>query len=169
MLTKGLTLMELMGPPAFLLDNWRSHMSDTYTLADVLQRDAKFSTLTKVIIEAGLTEKLRETGPFTIFAPTNEAFAKVPAETMADLLKPENKSMFADILKYHIIHGKVLTPEIAKLTTAKTIQGQEIKIDATNGIKINGARLQVRNFEASNGIIHAIDTVLAPAAAAKVN
>ena len=143
-------------------------MSDSYTLADVLQKDAKFSTLTKAISDAGLNDKLREAGPFTILAPTNAAFAKLPAETITDLIKPENKSMFAEILNYHIIHGKVMSADIAKLKTAKTIQGQEIKIDATDGIKINGARLQARNFEASNGIIHAIDTVLAPAATAKV-
>lgn len=143
-------------------------MADNYTLADVLQKDAKFSTLITAITEAGLSNKLKETGPFTIFAPTNEAFSKIPAETMTDLLKPENKSMFSDIVNYHIIHGKVMTNEIAKLHTAKTLQGQEIKIDATNGIKINDARLQARNFEASNGIIHAIDTVLAPAATAKI-
>ncbi|MEK7725129.1 MAG: fasciclin domain-containing protein [Acidobacteriota bacterium] len=143
-------------------------MADTYTLADVLQKDTKFSTLVDAINTAGLSNKLRETGPFTIFAPTNAAFSKIPSETMTDLLKPENKSMFADILSYHIIHGKVMTEEIAKLHTAKTLQGQEIKIDAVNGIKINGARLQARNMEASNGIIQAIDTVLSPAATAKI-
>jgi uncharacterized surface protein with fasciclin (FAS1) repeats len=144
-------------------------MSDNYTLVDLLQKDAKFSTIAKAISDAGLTEKLREAGPFTLLAPTNDAFAKVSAETMTDLRKPENKSMFADILKYHVIHGKNMTTDITKLKTAKTLQGQEIKIDATDGIKINGARLQARNVEASNGIIHAIDTVLAPAAAAKVS
>lgn len=144
-------------------------MPDNYTLADVLQKDAKFSTLVKALSDAGLTDKLRETGPFTILAPTNEAFAKLPTELMTDLLKPENKSKFAGILSYHLIHGKVMSEDIAKLTTAKTLQGQEIKIDVTNGIKINGARLQARNFEASNGIIHAIDTVLAPAATATVS
>lgn len=143
-------------------------MSDNYTLDDVLKKDAKFSTLVQAISDAGLNDKLRESGPFTIFAPTNAAFAKLPTEIMSDLLKPENKSKFAGILSYHLIHGKVMSDEIAKLKTAKTLQGQEIKIDMANGIKINGARLQARNFEASNGIIHAIDTVLAPMATATV-
>ena len=144
-------------------------MADFYTLADVLGRDAKFSTFTKAISDAGLTAKLRETGPFTILAPTNEAFSKVPAETLADLQKPENKSMFVEILNYHILPGKLMSAEIGRLMVVKTLQGQEIKIDASNGIKINGARLQARNVDATNGVLHAIDTLLAPAATAKVS
>ena len=143
-------------------------MSDTYTLADVLPKNAKFSTFTQAITDAGLTEKLRETGPFTVFAPTNEAFAKLPAEILSDLLKPENKAKFVGILNYHIIKGKVLAAEIVKLKSATTIQGQELRIEANNGIKINGARLGARDLEVSNGIIHSIDTVLAAAAVVKV-
>lgn len=144
-------------------------MSDHYTLADVLGRDAKFSTFTKVISDAGLTAKLREPGPFTILAPTNEAFSKVPAETLTDLQKPENRSMLLEILNYHILPGKKMSAEIGRLMAVKTLQGQDIKIDATNGIKINGARLQARNVDATNGVLHAIDTLLTPAATAKVS
>lgn len=144
-------------------------MADFYTLADVLGRDAKFSTFTKAISDAGLTAKLRETGPFTILAPTNEAFSKVPVETLTDLQKPENKSKFVEILNYHILPGKIMSAEIGRLMVVKTLQGQEIKIDASNGIKINGARLQARNVDATNGVLHAIDTLLAPAATAKVS
>lgn len=138
-------------------------MSDNYTLADCLQRDAKFSLFAQAVSDAGLNDKLRETGPFTIFTPTNTAFAKLSPEIMTDLLKPENKAKFAEILSYHIIYGKVLTPEIIKLTSAQTVQGQELSIENRDGIKINGARLGARNFEASNGIIHSIDTLLTPA------
>lgn len=143
-------------------------MSDHYTLADVLQRDAKFSIFVKAISDAGLNDKLRESGPFTIFAPTNTAFSKLPPEIMTDLLKPENKAKFVGILNFHIIDGKVTSAEIAKLKSAQTLQGQQIKFDTTDSIKINGARLQARNVEATNGLIHSIDTVLAPAATAKV-
>lgn len=143
-------------------------MSDHYTLADVLGRDSKFSTFLTAINNAGLYDKLREVGPFTIFAPTNTAFAKLPAETMTDLLKPENKVRFAGILNYHIIQGKVTAAELIKLSTAKTLQGQPIKFETTDGIKINGARLQARNVDATNGLIHSIDTVLTPLATANM-
>jgi len=138
-------------------------MADHYTLDDVLRRDSKFSTFTQAISDAGLNDKLREIGPFTIFAPTNTAFAKLSAGILSDLLKPENKAKFVGILTYHIIEGKVMAAELAKITTAKTLQGQSLKIEATDGIKINGARLQARNVDATNGVIHTIDTVLAPA------
>ncbi len=143
-------------------------MSDHYTLADVIGRDSKFSTFTKAINDAGLYDKLREVGPFTIFAPTNTAFAKLPAETMTDLLKPENKAKFVGILSYHIIEGKVTAAELSKLKSAKSLQGQPINFETTDGIKINGARLQARNVDATNGLIHSIDTVLTPATTAKV-
>jgi len=143
-------------------------MSDTLNLVDSLMNNPKFSIFTKGVHDAGLVDLLNEPGPFTILTPTDEAFAKVPEGTMTDLGKPENKSSFAEVLKFHIIKGKIMSDEIAKLTTVKTIQGQEIKIDATNGIKINGAKLQARNLEATNGVIHAIDAVLAPAATAKM-
>ena len=139
-------------------------MFDNHTLAYVLQKDVKFTTLITAINDAGLMDKLRENGPFTILAPTDAAFAKLPAGMLTDLGKPENKSRFAEILKYHIIPGKVMAADMAKLKTARTIQGQELTIEASESIKINGARLQARNVEASNGVIHAIDTVLTPAA-----
>ncbi len=143
-------------------------MSDHYTLDDVLRRDSKFSTFTQAISDAGLNDKLRESGPFTIFAPTNTAFAKLSADILSDLRKPENKAKFVEILTYHIIQGKVMAAELAQITTAKTLQGQPLKIEATDGIKINGARLQARNVDATNGVIHTIDTVLAPAAISAV-
>ncbi|HUF05537.1 MAG TPA: fasciclin domain-containing protein [Aridibacter sp.] len=141
-------------------------MTDKLNLTDALQNDPKFSTLSKALEDAGLVETLSAAGPFTILAPTNEAFAKISEEAMTDLRKPENKSKFAEILKYHVIEGKVTSEDLAKLSTSKTIQGQEIKIDATDGIKINGSNLRARNMNASNGVFHAIDSVLTPAAAA---
>jgi len=143
-------------------------MSEKLNLVDSLLRDPQFSSLAKVLTDAGLVEQFKEAGPFTILAPTNDAFSKVAPDQLTDLGKPENKKKLVDLLKYHVVPGKVMSSDIVKLTTAKTLQGQDIKIDASDGIKINGAKLQTRNFEATNGVIHAIDTVLAPAAAAKI-
>jgi uncharacterized surface protein with fasciclin (FAS1) repeats len=144
-------------------------MSEQLNLIEKLQNDRKFSTFAKAIDDAGISDTLKGSGPFTILAPTNEAFNKVPGDTMISLEKPENKSKFAELLNYHIIPGKIMSDEIAKLTTAKTLQGREVKIDTTNGIKIDDSKLQARNIKATNGVIHAIDTVLAPAAAAKMS
>lgn len=141
-------------------------MTDKLNLTDALQNDPKFSTLSKALKDADLVETLNADGPFTVLAPTNEAFAKISEEALTDLKKPENKSKLAEILKYHVIEGKVMSEDLAKLSTSKTIQGQEIKIDATDGIKINGSNMRARNMTASNGVFHAIDTVLTPAAAA---
>jgi len=144
-------------------------MSEKLNLIEKLQSDQKFSTLTKAIDDAGLTDILKGSGPFTILAPTNEAFKKVPETTMLDLAKPENKSRFAELLNYHIIPGKMMSDEIAKLTTAKTLQGREVKIDTNDGIKIDDSKIQARNIKATNGVIHAIDTLLTPAAVAKMS
>lgn len=141
-------------------------MTDKLNLTDALQNDPKFSTLSKAIKDAGLVETLSAAGPFTVLAPTNEAFAKISEEAMTDLSKPENKSKLVEILKYHVIDGKVTSDDLGKLSTSKTLQGQEIKIDSTDGIKINGSNLRARNMNASNGMFHAIDAVLTPAAAA---
>jgi uncharacterized surface protein with fasciclin (FAS1) repeats len=140
-------------------------MFDNHTIAYVLQKDFKFSTLAKALTETGLLDKLRENGPFTLLAPTNEAFTKLAPDALRDLVKPENKSKLAEILNYHLIPDKFMAADIAKLKSAKTLQGQELKIETAESIKINGARLQARNVEASNGVIHAIDTVLVPSAA----
>lgn len=144
-------------------------MPEQLNLIEKLQSDQKFSIFAKAVNDAGLSDILKSDGPFTILAPTNEAFKKVPETTMANLAKPENKSRFAELLNYHIIEGKIMSEEIAKLATAKTLQGQEVKIDAKNGIKIDDSKLQARNMKATNGVIHAIDTVLAPAVAAKMS
>ncbi len=141
-------------------------MSDNYTLAEVIKRDSKFSKFIEAINDADFMEKLRETGPFTVFAPTNNAFAKIPEEILSDLRKPENKEKFRGILSYHVILGKIMSQDIAKMKTAKTLQGQELKIYVNDGVKINDARLQARDVDATNGVIHSIDTVLAPLAIA---
>ena len=143
-------------------------MFEKLNLVDTILKNSEFSTLGKAITIAGLAEALKATGPFTILAPTNDAFNKIPAEAMVDLMKPENKENLAEILKFHVLEGKLTSEEIGKLKTFKTLQGQEVKIDAADGVKINDARLQARNYEATNGFIHVIDTVLVLANTAKV-
>ena len=142
-------------------------MFDKINLVETISKHAEFSILSKVIAGSGLTNILKNKGPFTILAPTDEAFNKLPPEMLTGLLKPENKESLGSLLEYHVIPGKIMSADIAKLTTAKTVHGQEIKIDDADGIKINAAKLQGRNIEAMNGVIHAIDTVLALATTAK--
>ena len=142
-------------------------MFDKLNLVETILRHAEFSILTKMIGVSGLANILKNKGPFTILAPTDAAFNKLPPETLTSLMKPENKEGLGTLLEYHIIPGKLMSADIIKLMTAKTVLGQKIKINTYNDIKINGAKLQGRNIEAMNGVIHAIDTVLIPAKAAQ--
>lgn len=144
-------------------------MSEKLNIVETASQAGQFKTLIAAVTAAGLAETLSGAGPLTVFAPTDEAFAKVPAETLNDLLKPENKEKLTAILTYHVVSGKVTSTDVAKLTAAKTINGQELKIDATSGVKINEANVVTADVEASNGVIHIIDQVLMPAAAAAAN
>ncbi len=125
-----------------------------------------FSELAKALTAAGLVETLKGDGPFTVFAPTDEAFAKLPQELIGDLLKPENKDKLTAVLTFHVVSGKVMANQVVNMTEATTIQGQRLKIDAKDGVKINDATVIVTDIEASNGVIHVIDSVLLPATAA---
>lgn len=124
-----------------------------------------FNTLVAAVKAAGLVETLSGPGPFTVFAPTDDAFAKLPKETLTDLLKPENKQKLTDILTYHVVSGRVTAADVSKITEADTVNGQQIKINATSGVKINNATVTTADVEASNGVIHIIDSVLLPPAA----
>jgi uncharacterized surface protein with fasciclin (FAS1) repeats len=121
-----------------------------------------FKTLAAALQAGGLIETLKSAGPFTVFAPTDEAFAKLPAGTVETLLKPENKEKLVAILTYHVVAGKVLAADVVKLNSAKTVNGKEVKIDASNGVKINDATVTKADILTSNGVIHVIDTVLLP-------
>jgi len=122
-----------------------------------------FTTLVAAATAAGLVETLKSAGPFTVFAPTDEAFAKLPKSAVEDLLKPENEAKLAGILTYHVIPSKVMAADIAgKKMNVKTVQGSEIAVDASNGVMINNAKVVTADVEASNGVIHIIDTVLMP-------
>jgi uncharacterized surface protein with fasciclin (FAS1) repeats len=107
-----------------------------------------------------LTDTLRGDGPFTVFAPTDEAFAKLPKETLDALLK--DKAKLTAILTYHVVAGKVLAADVVKLAEAKTVQGQSVRISATDGVKVDNAKVVKTDVPATNGVIHVIDTVIIP-------
>lgn len=132
-------------------------------IVDTAAGAGKFTTLVTAVKAAGLVDTLKGNGPFTVFAPTDEAFAKLPKGTVEDLLKPENKQKLSDILKYHVVPGKVMSSDIAgKKTKAKTAQGQSVAIDATDGVTVAGANVVTADVSASNGVIHIIDKVIIP-------
>jgi uncharacterized surface protein with fasciclin (FAS1) repeats len=122
--------------------------------------NSDFSTLVTAIKAAGLVETLSGEGPFTVFAPTNAAFAKIPEATLNAVLA--DKERLTSILTYHLVAGKVMSGDVAGMERAKTVQGSNIKIDAEDGVMINNARVTKADIECSNGVIHVIDTVLMP-------
>jgi uncharacterized surface protein with fasciclin (FAS1) repeats len=122
-----------------------------------------FKTLAKALQAADLVETLKGAGPFTVFAPTDEAFAKLPAGTLDDLLKPENKAKLQRILTYHVVPGRVSSSEVVKLRTAKAVSGDAIAIKAGgDAVTVAGSRVVKTDVAASNGVIHVIDTVMLP-------
>ncbi len=122
-----------------------------------------FNTLVTAIKAAGLAETLSSPGPFTVFAPTDAAFAKLPKGTVEDLLKPENKAKLASILTYHVVSGKVMAADIAgKKSEPKTVNGQNLMINATKGVMVNNATVTTADIVADNGVVHVIDTVVMP-------
>jgi uncharacterized surface protein with fasciclin (FAS1) repeats len=132
-------------------------------IVDTAVGAGKFTTLVAAVKAAGLVETLKGTGPFTVFAPTDEAFAKLPKGTVDDLLKPENKAKLVGILTYHVLPSKVMAADIAgKTMDAKTVQGGTLAVDAKSGVKINGATVVTADVATTNGVIHIIDTVLLP-------
>lgn len=134
-------------------------MSD---IVDTAIQAGSFSTLVSAVKAAGLVDTLKGEGPFTVFAPTDEAFAKLPAGTVEGLLQDIPK--LKKILTYHVVSGKVMAADVVKLKSAKTVEGSEVKIDASNGgVKINNASVATPDVAADNGVIHVIDTVLLPA------
>lgn len=133
------------------------------TIVDVAASNPDFSTLVAAVKAAGLVDTLNGAGPFTVFAPTNAAFAKLPPGTLEDLLKPENKAKLAAILTYHVVAGKVLAADAVKLDKATTVNGADADINVEGGtVTIDGATITATDVAASNGVIHVIDTVMLP-------
>src|SRR4051812_4371904 len=124
---------------------------------------AKFNTLVAAVKAAGLVDTLKGPGPFTVFAPTDEAFAKLPAGTVESLLKPENKEKLQQILKYHVVAGKVMAKDVVKLSSAQTVEGGSLAVKTSGGkVTLNNANVTKTDIAASNGVIHIIDSVLLP-------
>lgn len=133
-------------------------------LADIIDTAVKagsFNTLVAAIKAANLVDTLKGAGPFTVFAPTDEAFAKLPKGTVDSLLKDIPK--LTEILTYHVVSGRVMAADMVKLKSAPTVEGSDVKIDASNGVKVNDAKVSTADVAADNGVIHIIDTVLMPA------
>ncbi len=133
-------------------------------IVDVAVGAGQFKTLVTAVQAAGLVDTLKGKGPYTVFAPTDAAFAKLPAGTVESLLKPENKARLVAVLTYHVVPGKVMSSDIAgKSTAVATVQGQSVKVDASmGGVKVDSAKVTSADIEASNGVIHVIDTVILP-------
>lgn len=132
-------------------------------IVDTAVAAGSFNTLAAALKAAGLVDTLKGKGPFTVFAPTDDAFAKLPAGTLDELLKPENKSKLLSVLTYHVVPGAVMSGEVVKMASAKTVQGQSVKIASKNGgVMIDNARVMTADVKASNGVIHVIDSVILP-------
>lgn len=135
----------------------------TKDIVDTAVSAGSFKTLTTALAAAGLVETLKGKGPFTVFAPTDEAFAKLPAGTVESLLKPANKQKLTAILTYHVVAGNVKAADVVKLSSAKTLNGKSVTIKTAGGkVLINGATVVKADIAATNGTIHVIDTVLMP-------
>ena len=132
------------------------------TIVGVAAGAGQFNTLVAAVKAAGLVDTLNGAGPFTVFAPTDEAFAKLPAGTVESLLKPENKDKLVAILTYHVLSGKVMAADV-KTMGAKTVNGKEVAVKVAAGkVTVGGAKIVKTDIPASNGVIHVIDTVLMP-------
>lgn len=135
------------------------------SIVEIASQDPQFSTLVTALQAAGLVETLEGEGPFTVFAPTNDAFAKLPAETLENLLKPENKQMLVDILTYHVTQGKLTAKDVVKLDgkTIKMVNNKPAMIEVKDSkVFIDGAQIIQTDIMAKNGVIHVIDTVMIP-------
>ena len=132
-------------------------------IVDTAVAAGSFKTLAAALQAAGLVDTLKGKGPFTVFAPTDEAFSKLPAGTVESLLKPENKEKLKAILLYHVVSGDVTAAQVVKLSSAKTVDGQDLKLSVNEGtVMVNNAKVVKADVLASNGVIHVIDTVLLP-------
>ena len=133
------------------------------TIVEIAAGAEDFSTLVAAVKAAGLVDVLSSKGPFTVFAPTNEAFAKLPEGTVESLLKPENKEKLIAVLKYHVVPGKVMAKDVVKVDSAKTAQGSSVTVTVEGKtVKVDNATVVKTDIEASNGVIHVIDAVIIP-------
>ena len=135
----------------------------TKDIVDTAVAAGNFKTLAAALQAAGLVDTLKGPGPFTVFAPTDEAFAKLPAGTVEELLKPENKEKLVAILTYHVVPGRVMAKDVMQLNSAKTVNGKSVTIADRNGaVMVDNAKVVQADIAASNGVIHVIDSVILP-------
>jgi uncharacterized surface protein with fasciclin (FAS1) repeats len=149
----ALTAAAAFAAPAFAQDK---------DIVDTAVAAGSFTTLVAAVQAAGLVDTLKGEGPFTVFAPTDAAFAALPAGTVEDLLKPENKDKLIAVLTYHVIPGKVMSTDLSEGLKAATVQGAEVTITLDGGAKVNGAVISAADVMATNGVIHVIDQVILP-------
>ncbi|MBA6289157.1 fasciclin domain-containing protein [Colwellia sp. MB3u-4] len=169
MLNKFIAVLSLMvASLAFMPAAFAGHHNEgdhgmKKDIVDVAAENGSFNTLVAAIKAAGLVDTLKSEGPFTVFAPTDEAFAKLPEGTVEMLLEPENKDKLASILTYHVVSGKVMSTDVVKIDSATSVQGEMLMVEVVDGnVMINNAKIIMADVKASNGVIHVIDTVLMP-------
>ena len=160
-----LSLLAVVGAqPLFAKMDVAEEAAKPANIVETAVAAGQFKTLAAALEAAGLIDALTGKGPFTVFAPTDEAFAKLPAGTVESLLKPENKEKLKSILLYHVVPGNVTAKQVMKLNgrTVKTLEGGAIKVSTTDGVTVDDVRVTKTDIQASNGVIHVIDTVLMP-------
>jgi uncharacterized surface protein with fasciclin (FAS1) repeats len=149
-------------------------MSDRLNLIETIAKEDKFSTFSRLLGTSGATSVFSGEGAFTVFAPTNDAFGKIPDQKMNELLNETNQTKLKALLSYHVLPGKWMAANLGSMQIRKSVTGQDVAFSDSNGLKVNGATIQARNIEATDGVIHQVDTVLsqppnAAVAAAKAN
>ncbi|MBR7888821.1 fasciclin domain-containing protein [Marinomonas sp. A79] len=163
MLKKLVALPLVIASFAFMSAAHADHHGMKKDIVDVAVENGSFTTLVAAVQAGGLVDTLKSKGPFTVFAPTDDAFAKLPKGTVEMLLKPENKDQLVAVLTYHVVPGNVMAADAMKVDSATTVQGQNLAINTTDGkVMINDATVVMADVKASNGVIHVIDTVLLP-------
>jgi uncharacterized surface protein with fasciclin (FAS1) repeats len=153
-------LLFLVGRMDLSADNHAGKKKNKADIVDTAVQAGSFDTLVEAVKAAGLVDTLKSEGPFTVFAPTDEAFDKLPAGTVEALLNDKEK--LAAILTYHVVPGKVMSGQVTRLSSATTVQGSDLRISTEGGVRINDANVIQADVETSNGVIHVIDTVLIP-------
>ncbi len=164
-LNKSVKLVSLAAAVVLVLSlgTFASPKPASKDIVDTAAAAGSFKTLAAALQAAGLIDTLKSKGPFTVFAPTDEAFAKLPAGTVDDLLKSENKAKLVAILTYHVVPGKVLAGQVTKMSSAKTVNGESLTISVNNGsLMVDNAKVVKTDILCSNGVIHVIDSVVLP-------
>jgi len=160
----SLKALALVIPFALAACAGQQEASSKKDIVDTAASAGQFNTLVAAVQAADLVDTLKSDGPFTVFAPTDAAFAKLPDGTVENLLKPENKDQLVAVLTYHVVSGKIMSSDVAgKKAQVPTVQGSELSLDATNGgVMVDEAMVVAADIEASNGVIHVVDTVVLP-------